>query len=355
MRIDVNKALVVLAGVTAASCSGYSKVLKSNDSNLKYQTAIEYTDKGKYNKALTLFQDVAHVYAQSARADTLAYYTGLCYYKSGDFVSSAELFDGFRRRFGRSPFLEDAEYMYAKGFYFSSPKPEYDQTATHQALQAITEYLDRYPNSVKKDQLIENMIELRQKLYDKAFMNAKVYYDIGYYNSAVTALRNAILKYPESNHREELAYLIVSAQCLYARNSVPALQRQRYLDTQNAYYSFIDEYPESKYRKEADKMQDEAKKFLEKYKEKPDGTEAEDSEEVTESAPSLNFSDQTGTTAKRGKAERKEKKEAKAAVEKEPKPAKESKAAREPKPKKEKSEKSNKSDNSETSNGTEEK
>ena len=216
MRIDVNKALVVLAGVTAASCSGYSKVLKSNDSNLKYQTAIEYTDKGKYNKALTLFQDVAHVYAQSARADTLAYYTGLCYYKSGDFVSSAELFDGFRRRFGRSPFLEDAEYMYAKGFYFSSPKPEYDQTATHQALQAITEYLDRYPNSVKKDQLIENMIELRQKLYDKAFMNAKVYYDIGYYNSAVTALQNAIDMYPESGHREELAYLIVSAHCLYA-------------------------------------------------------------------------------------------------------------------------------------------
>lgn len=160
------------------------------------------------------------MYAQSARADTLAYYTGLCYYKSGDFVSSAELFDGFRRRFGRSPFLEDAEYMYAKGFYFSSPKPEYDQTATHQALQAITEYLDRYPNSVKKDQLIENMIELRQKLYDKAFMNAKVYYDIGYYNSAVTALQNAIDMYPESGHREELAYLIVSAHCLYARNSV---------------------------------------------------------------------------------------------------------------------------------------
>lgn len=171
------------------------------------------------------------MYAQSARADTLAYYTGLCYYKSGDFVSSAELFDGFRRRFGRSPFLEDAEYMYAKGFYFSSPKPEYDQTATHQALQAITEYLDRYPNSVKKDQLIENMIELRQKLYDKAFMNAKVYYDIGYYNSAVTALQNAIDMYPESGHREELAYLIVSAHCLYARNSVASLQRQRYLDT----------------------------------------------------------------------------------------------------------------------------
>ena len=225
----------------------------------------------------------------------------------GDFETSSQQFDEFRRRFGRSPFLEESEYYFAKGFYYLSPKPENDQSFTFQAMQAISEYLDRYPKSQKRDELLENMVELRQKLYDKAFLNAKLYYDVGYYNSAVTALRNAILKYPESNHREELAYLIVSAQCLYARNSVPALQRQRYLDTQNAYYSFIDEYPESKYRKEADKMQDEAKKFLEKYKEKPDGTEAEDSEEVTESAPSLNFSDQTGTTAKRGKAERKEK------------------------------------------------
>lgn len=71
--------------------------------------------------------------------------------------------------------------------------------------------------------------------------------------------------YPESGHREELAYLIVSAHCLYARNSVASLQRQRYLDTQNAYYNFVDQYPDSKYKKEVDKMLEEAKKHLAKY------------------------------------------------------------------------------------------
>ena len=286
--------------LTTVSCSEYNKLLKSGSNKQKYDKALEYFNAGKYSRSLTLFKDIEHIFSQSDQADTVAFYTSLCSYKMGDFETSSQQFDEFRRRFGRSPFLEESEYYFAKGFYYLSPKPENDQSFTFQAMQAISEYLDRYPKSQKRDELLENMIELRQKLYDKAFLNAKLYYDVGYYNSAVTALRNAILKYPESNHREELAYLIVSAQCLYARNSVPALQRQRYLDTQNAYYSFIDEYPESKYRKEADKMQDEAKKFLEKYKEKPDGTEAEDSEEVTESAPSLNFSDQTGTTAKRG-------------------------------------------------------
>ena len=265
MRVVFRRIFIAAAVLSVFSCSTYTKVLKSKDSELKYRTAIEYYQTGKYNKALALFQDVAHIYSQSVRADTLAYYTGATLYKMGDLQSSCELFDGFRQRFGRSPFLEDVEYMYANGFYLMAPGPERDQTATHQALQAISEYLDRYPNSVKKEAFLEKMIELRQKLWDKSYLNAKLYYDIGYYNSAVTALENAIEEFPESNHREELAFLVLKAHYQYARNSVEQFQRQRYLDTQDAYYNFMEEYPESRYAKEAGKMLEEAKDFLDKY------------------------------------------------------------------------------------------
>lgn len=124
---------------------------------------------------------------------------------------------------------------------------------------AIGEYLNRYPNSTKKESLMENVTELQQRLYDKSMENAKLYYDIGYYNSAIVALRNAIELYPETNHRELLSYLIVRSHYLYAKNSIPEKQRQRYMDLQDAYYSFVAEYPESSYRKEVDKMQEEAK------------------------------------------------------------------------------------------------
>lgn len=207
-------------------------------------------------------ESLNQVFAGTERADTLAYYYGAALYKDGDFVTSGKVFDAFRRTYSRSPFVEDAEYMYAKGLYYSSPSSRRDQTTTSQAIVAIDEYLNRYPNSPKKESLQECINDLQQRIYDKAMENAKLYYDIGYYNSAIVALRNAINTYPESNHRELLSYLIVRSHYLYAKNSVETKQRQRYMDMQDAYYSFVAEYPESAYRKEADKMQADSKNSL---------------------------------------------------------------------------------------------
>lgn len=308
MRFYFAKIGIVVTLLLTVSCSGYNKLIKSGTNRQKYDKGIEYYHAKKYNKALELFKDVAPVYSLTEQADTLAFYCGLCLFKMGDFESSAEQFDGFRRKFTRSPFLEEAEYYFAKGFYYLSPGPENDQTYTYRALQAINEYLDRYPKSQKREGLLECMIELRQKLYDKTYFNARLYYDVGYYNSAVTALKNAIIQQPESNHREELSYLIVNAQCLFARHSISKLQRQRYLDTQNAYYSFIDEYPESKYRKEVDKMQQEAKKYLEKYKDLSTENATMEDTALDESTFSNDIASQTGAQEKvKSEKEKKEK------------------------------------------------
>ena len=280
MRFNVNKILILGGAVLLVSCSGYNKLLKSSDYEQKYRVGLKYYDEGKYYKAQTLFEDVAHYFTGTDRGDSVAYYVGASYYKQGDFVMSGEKFDEFRRRFGRSAFLEDVEYMYAKGFYYSSPAPNRDQATTRQALIAISEYLSRYPNSAKKEILFENTEELKQKLYDKAFINAKVYYNIGYYNSAVVSLKNAIDEYPESNHKEELSYLIVKSHYLFAKNSIAELQRERFMNMQDAYYSFAADYPDSKYKKELDKMQEYAKKYLARF-DRTDG-QAEGSEAAAE-------------------------------------------------------------------------
>lgn len=265
MKFWAQKVCIILVAVAAVSCSGYSKVLKGEDRDLKYHKALEYFDAGKYHRTIALLEDITSFYANTYRDDTIAYYLGSAYYKQGDFSVSGEHFRNFRSRFGRSPFLEDAEYMYAKGYYFASPAPQRDQTMTHQAIVAINEYLNRYPNSVKRESLIENLDELQGRLYEKSFLNARLYYNIGYYKSAVVALRNALDEAPETPRREDLSYLIVAANYQYARNSVHEMQRERYMNMQDAYYTFTAEFPESKYRKEVDKMQEEAKTVLAKF------------------------------------------------------------------------------------------
>lgn len=273
--------VIVVCGLLAVSCSEYSKLLKSKDFDGMYAKAIEYYDAEKYTRAADLLEAISPYYSGSLKEDTVTYFKGAARYKMGDFISSETIFDEFRRQFGRSVYLEDAEYMYAMGFYFSSPGPERDQTATLRAITAINEYLGRYPESEKKDVCNERLAELEQKLHDQAYLNAMTYLKIGYHQSAVIALQNALDKYPRSTHREELLFRIVEANYEYASNSRAIRQVDRYLNTLDAYYNLIAEFPESKFRREADRMYRVAKRFLDRRGVSTD-EQAEDTEEDVE-------------------------------------------------------------------------
>ncbi len=256
---------LVLAAFALAGCSEYSKLLKSKDRDKMYSKALEYYQARKYSKTIALYEDIEPYFDGTARGDTIKFYKAASYYNQGDFETSGMLFEEFRRTAGRNnPFSEEAEYMYAMGFYYASPVPERDQGNTIKAMLAIGEYLDRYPNSPKKEDMERRVGELQRKIYDKEYLNSKTYYNIGYYKSAVVALRNALDDSPENPHREEMMYLIAKSGYLLAANSVHALQKDRYLKMMDYYYSFVSEYPASKYGRELEKMLEEAKQYLEK-------------------------------------------------------------------------------------------
>ncbi|GHU98568.1 hypothetical protein FACS1894159_01230 [Bacteroidia bacterium] len=262
MKQTLKTVLQVALVALLCSCSKYSKLLNSKDHNAQYKKSLELFTAEKYNKALQLFEECNPYFLGTIREDSSAYYLATCNYKLGYFDTSSELFEDFRRRFARSPFIEEAEYMYAMGYYYSAPEPYRDQTYTSKAIAAINEYLARYPKSVKREKLEGYLGELTQKLYDKTYLNAYTYYKIGKYKSAAVSLKNAAVKYPESNHREELLFLAAKSSYLLAHKSIEKLQRDRYLNAMDDYYTFVSEYPQSKYRKELDQLQERSKKFI---------------------------------------------------------------------------------------------
>ena len=110
-----------------------------------YKAALDYFEKGKFDKTLQLFEEIAPYYQGTVREDTILFYTADAHFRSRDYQLSSMEFDDFRRRFGRSPFVEEAEYKYAMGFYYMSPPANRDQTSTYMAITSINEYLQRYP------------------------------------------------------------------------------------------------------------------------------------------------------------------------------------------------------------------
>ena len=154
--------------VTAFSgCAGINSLLKSGQPELIYSKALEYYQKEKWSRASTLFEGVQHYYSGTPREDSISFFNARCKYKNRDYDTAATLLDDFRRKFGRSAFIEDAEGMYALCFYYLSPGPSRDQTMTGQALIAINEFMSRYPHSDRVENFKQINGELTQRLHDK--------------------------------------------------------------------------------------------------------------------------------------------------------------------------------------------
>ena len=240
------------------------KVIKSSDPELIYSEGLKYYNREKWKQAGDLFDACQAYFVGDVREDSIAFFSARSKFKNRDYADATVQLDEFRRKFGRSIFIEDSEAMLAMCHYYLAPDPTRDQTVTGEAIVAFSEFIERYPNSKRVEAFSELINELTERLKKKAYLNAYTYFKIQRYKSAVVALRNALKLYPETPHREEILYLIAVSNYRLAHNSIEEKQGERYLNVLDSYYSFINEYPESKHRKELERYTKEAKDYLDK-------------------------------------------------------------------------------------------
>ncbi len=253
--------MVLCAVVTVISCSQYEKILKSEDVNLKFTKAFYYFDRGDYVRAGTLFDQLAPLTRGTRRADSVYYFQAMTQYKLNDFIIAGHYFNNFVKMYGNSKFIEEAAYMEAYCYYMQSPRPELDQSSTLSALDAFKLYMIRYPKSSRVTDCKRIIEELNEKLMEKDYISAQLYYNLDNYKAAIVALSNCLIDFPDSKYREEIMFKLLKTKHMLAINSIHSKQVERYQDTIDEYYSFITEFPESKNRKEADDMYKEASKF----------------------------------------------------------------------------------------------
>ena len=74
------------------------------------------------------------------------------------------------------------------------------------------------------------------------------------YESAVIVAKNAIKTYPYSRYKEDLELLVLKARYQEASQSVEEKKSDRFRTVVDEYYSFINNYPESPNRQEADNI-----------------------------------------------------------------------------------------------------
>ena len=219
-----NIIITLLAAASLTSCGEYNKLLKSTDCEYKYEAAKNYFAKGQYNRSATLLNELITILKGTDKAEESLYMLGMSYYNQKDYQTAAQTFITYFNTYPRGTFTELARFHAGKSLFLD-------------------------------------------KLVLKELYSAKLYYNLGNYlgnnyESCVITAQNALKDYPYTDYREELSILILRARHEMAIYSVEDKKMDRYRETVDEYYAFKNEFPESKYLKEAEKIFNESQKVI---------------------------------------------------------------------------------------------
>jgi outer membrane protein assembly factor BamD len=260
--MKINIVLAVLIALILSSCGEYEKLLKSSDFQLKKEKAIEYYEAGKYVKATELFAQIMPRYRASDEAEQLNWLNARAHYEMRDYIMAGTYFANFSSLYPFSRFAEEALFMAAYCDYQMSPRPELDQEYTRKAIEGFRLFNRRYPMSTRVAESDMVIREMEEKLVEKSYMSARLYYDLKQYRAATVALNSSLNEYPETKYREEMMFLKLNSHLLFAQYSFADKQKERYQNTYDEYLSYVEEFPSGTYEKEVKKIYDTLMKVL---------------------------------------------------------------------------------------------
>lgn len=263
--------LIFITGFVGISCSKFEKIRRSEDINTKLEAAYKYFEEKDYYKSGILLDEMVPLLKGKETAEKANFYRAQTYFYQKQYLLAAFYFKDFYDTYSRSEYAEEALFFASKSLYFESPRHDLDQSYSYDALRALQKFANRYPKSPLVTEANTITDELNKKLEIKAFSNAKLYFELGnnnniHYRSAVVSFGSFQRQFPASEFIEEAAYLQIDAQYRLAFASVQARQEERYLEAIEFYQNFVDKYPNSKYKSEAETVYKKALEKLEKIR-----------------------------------------------------------------------------------------
>jgi outer membrane protein assembly factor BamD len=254
--------LYITVALVFTACSKHQKLLKSSDNDLKYETAVSYFNKGDYNRALQLLEQLVSVYRGTSRAEKVFYYYAYSYYELKDYMMASYYFKRFAESFPSSENAEECMYLAAYCTYMESPKYSLDQSSTYDAIKEFQAFINKYPQSDKVADCNFYIDEMRGKLEHKAYEIAELYLKMEDYQAAIVSFENLITDYPDTQYKELALYGILKSYYNYAENSIFNKRKERHQKALDSYNDFVALFPESDYRRQADKMNQSAQEIL---------------------------------------------------------------------------------------------
>ena len=212
--------LTTLTLLLLSSCRNYNALQKTTDYDYKYEAAKQAYAAGHYTRAYQLLDELILIMKGTSNAEECLFMDAMCYYNIRDYETATLHFDRYYKSYPKGIYTELARFYSGKSSFLQSQK-EYESA---QLYYNLGNYVGNCTNGGSN------------------------------YEACIITAENALKSYPYTNLREDLYMMILRARYHLASNSVDEKANERFTQTTDEYWGFKNEFPDSKYINEADRI-----------------------------------------------------------------------------------------------------
>lgn len=242
---------LALFSFTSCKRENFEKIRMNPGVDFRYDKAFEYYNKGDFQKAQYLFEDLMGIIKLSEKAERVYYHYAQTHYKLKNYISSSYYLKQFYNTFPNSPLAEEALFLSAESFEKLSPSFRLTQDDTEKAIEGYQLFVNTFPGSQRVSISNEKIDKLRKKLEEKELDNAKGYFRRMDYLAAAHCFKSMLVDFPDSKNAEQIRFMILKSNYFYAKESILSKQIERFKTVIVEYEQFKRKHPNSQFMNEA--------------------------------------------------------------------------------------------------------
>lgn len=205
----------LLVAVSLAGCAGKAKkptlAYEERPVELLYATGADRLDRGNWNEAVDYFREVErqHPYSEWSRRSILM--TGFAHYQGNQYSDAIGDADRFISLYPGNPSAAYAYYLKAVCYFEQIVDVNRDQAATEQALAALRDVVQRYPDSEYAQDARLKIDMVNDQLAGKEMAIGRYYLRQGQTLSAIGRFKTVIDRHQTTSHTPEALFRLVES------------------------------------------------------------------------------------------------------------------------------------------------
>jgi len=205
----------VLVALSVNACAGKSKkptlAYEERPVELLYSTGANRLDRGSWNEAVDYFREVErqHPYSEWSRRSILM--TGYAHYQGNQYNEAISDADRFIGLYPGNPSASYAYYLKAVCYFEQIVDVNRDQAAAEQAMAALRDVIQRYPNSEYAQDARLKIDMVNDQLAGKEMTIGRYYLKSGQTLAAIGRFRTVVDRHQTTSHTPEALYRLVES------------------------------------------------------------------------------------------------------------------------------------------------